>query len=58
MSLQRLYQLDQSFAVQLDKVLHDEDYIKKLLKLPSNELVELVNYLNDVCPLYYENQSS
>jgi hypothetical protein len=50
MSLQRLYKLDQSFAKDLDKVLHDEKYVNSLLELQQNDLIELVNYLNDVCP--------
>jgi hypothetical protein len=50
MSLQRLYQLDRSFAKDLDNVLKDNRYVEKLQNLPSKELPELVNYLNDVCP--------
>jgi hypothetical protein len=49
MSLQRLYQLDRSFAKDLDRLLQDKKYQETLLNLPQNELIELVNYLNDVC---------
>ena len=48
MSLQRLYQLDRTFAAELDELLHDEGYVGGLLWLPEDELIELVNYLNDV----------
>jgi len=44
----RLYELDKSFSVQLDKLLHDEKYVGGLLDLPENELIQLVNYLSDV----------
>ena len=46
--LQRLYQLDRTFAAELDELLHDEGYVDGLLRLPKNELIEFVNYLNDV----------
>jgi len=46
--VQRLYQLDKSFAPELDRLLHDEEYVGRLLQLPENELISLVNYLNDV----------
>lgn len=48
MLLERLFQLDRKFAGELEKVLHDEKYVEKLLKLPEKELIELVNYLDDV----------
>jgi len=47
-SSQRLYDLDKSFSRELDKLLHDEKYVGGLLHLPENELIQLVNYLNDV----------
>ena len=46
--VQRLYQLDKSFAPELDRLLHDEGYVGGLLRLPEKELIPLVNYLNDV----------
>ena len=58
MSLQRLYKLDQSYAKDLDKLLHNEGYIDELLKLPRGEVIELVNYLNDVRSPSLRNQHS
>lgn len=48
MSLQRLYDLGRTFSDQLDKLLHDEEYVGGLQRLPKDELVQLVNHLNDV----------
>jgi len=51
MSLQRLYDFDRSstqFPDQLDKLLHDKEYVGGLLELPEPELVQLVNHLNNV----------
>ena len=48
MSARRLYDLDRSFSQELEKLLHDERYIGELLELPENDLIQLVNYLNDV----------
>ena len=47
-SSQRLYDLDKSLSPELDKLLRDKEYIDGLLDLPENELIQLVNYLNDV----------
>jgi len=46
--LQRLYELDNSFALELDKLLHNDEYVGRLLRLPEKELIQLVNYLSDV----------
>ena len=48
MLLQRLYQSDHSFALELDKLLHNDEYVGRLLGLPEKELIQLVNYLSDV----------
>ena len=48
MSLQRLYNLDKAFSDQLDALLHEEQYVGELQKLPEGELVQLVNHLDDV----------
>ena len=48
MSLQRLYDLDKTFADELDKLLHDAEYVDELGRLPERELVQLVNHLNNV----------
>ena len=49
MSLQFLYELDRSFPNRLDKLLHDQEYVEELQGLPEQELLQLVDYLNDVC---------
>ena len=46
--VQRLYQLDKSFALKLDELLHDQKYVDGLLGLPEKDLMQLVNYLSDV----------
>lgn len=51
MSLKPFYQLDRSYAEQLDKLLHDERYVEKLLQLQGSELEQLVDYLSDVGPV-------
>ncbi|KAF9641912.1 kinase-like protein, partial [Thelephora ganbajun] len=51
MLTQRLYELDRSstqFPEQLDKLLHDKEWIEDLKLLPEDELVELIGCLNDV----------
>lgn len=47
--LQRLYKLDKSFAQELEKLLQNDKYVGGLLKLPEKELIQLVNYLDNVC---------
>ena len=49
MSLRRLYELDRSFPDRLDQLLHDQEYVDELQRLPEHELFQLVNHLNDVC---------
>ena len=49
MSLQSLYELDRSFPDRLDKLLHVQKYVEELQGLPDQELLQLVDYLNDVC---------
>ena len=51
MALQRLYESDRSFSGELDKLLHNEKYVDKLLGLPEGELIQVVSYLDDVSPL-------
>lgn len=48
MSLQPLYELDRSFPDRLDELLHDQKYVEELRGLPEQELLQLVDYLNDV----------
>ena len=48
---QRLYKLDRSsprFSEQLDELLHDEEWVGRLQPLPEGELVELIDYLDNV----------
>ena len=47
--LERLYELENAFAVQLDKLLHDERHISQLVALQEDELIQVVEYLSDVC---------
>lgn len=47
-SLERLYELDKAFAVQLDRLLHDGRFISQLMGLQEDELIQVVGYLNDV----------
>jgi len=60
MSLQRLFDLDRSsaqFPDQLDKLLHDKEYVAELLELPDSELIQLVDRLNNVgLPFAMESQ--
>jgi hypothetical protein len=47
----RLYELNRSsdqFPDQLYQLLHDEEHIECLQKLPKEELDQLINYLNNV----------
>jgi hypothetical protein len=47
----RLYELNRSsdrFPDQLYQLLHDEEHVGCLQKLPKEELDQLINYLNDV----------
>jgi len=46
--LQGLYQLDRSFARELEKFLQNEKHVGGLQQLPEKELIQFVNYLNDV----------
>jgi hypothetical protein len=46
--VQHLYQLDRQFAQGLDGLLQGEKYLGELLKLPDKDLIQFVNYLNDV----------
>lgn len=46
--LARLYDLDKAFAVQLDRLLHDERYISQLMALQEDGLIQVVDYLNEV----------
>jgi len=51
MPAQRLYELDGSstrFPEQLDELLHDKEWVKGLELLPEGELMELVDYLDNV----------
>ena len=48
---QYLHQLDRSsarFPEQLDELLHDEGWVEQVQLLPMDELVEVVEYINDV----------
>jgi len=46
--LQRLYELDKSFAPKLEDFLQNNENVEGLQRLPKKELIQLVNYLNDV----------
>lgn len=51
MSLHRLYDLDGSSAQssdELDRLLHEKEYVDGFQKLPEGELIQLVDYLNNV----------
>ena len=51
MSLHRLYDLDGSsaqFSDELDRLLHEKEYVDGFQKLPEGELIQLVDYLNNV----------
>ena len=43
-----LYGLEKSYFDGLDKHLHDDSYVEVLMRLPEDELTELVDYLSDV----------
>lgn len=54
MSSQRLYELDKSstrFPEQLNKLLHDREWVGYLQSLPEDELLEAMGYINDVRPI-------
>lgn len=46
--MQDLYELDRSFSREIDRISRDEGYVDELLQLPESELIQLVNYLDDV----------
>jgi len=46
--LRRLYQLDSKFAQELEKLLQNDKDVGELLRLPEKELIQFMNYLNDV----------
>lgn len=51
MLLHRLYALDRSsaqFPDQLYQLLEDKEYVECLQKLPEDELIQLIGYLDDV----------
>ena len=51
MSPRRLYELDRSsaqFPDRLYQLLHDKEHVECLQKLPEDEVVQLIDYLNDV----------
>ena len=51
MSPRRLYKLDRSstqFPDRLYQLLHDKEHVECLQKLPKDEVVQLIDYLNDV----------
>ena len=51
MLIQRLYELNRSsnqFSEQLDQLLHDKEWIPTLKLAPDDELVNLVDYLDNV----------
>jgi len=57
---QRLHQLDKSstrFPEQLDKLLHDREWVKKVQLLPEDELMEVIGYLDDVRFISTPNRS-
>jgi len=60
MLAQRLYQLDRSsarFPEQLDKLLHDKEWVEQAQLLPKDELVEMIEHINDVRLVSTPNQS-
>ena len=48
MLLDRLYDLDRSYATDLDKLLHDTKYADRLAEAQGDDLIRLVDYLSDV----------
>ena len=51
MSPRRLYELDRTstqFPDRLYQLLHDKERVECLQKLPKDELVQLIDYLDDV----------
>ena len=61
MPLDRLYQLDKSYAAQLDELLRDGEYVEALMGVQGDDLVELVNHLGNVsfsqCELHFPDRS-
>jgi len=60
MLAERLYQLDRSspqFPEQLNELLHDKEWVRKVQLLPEDELVELIGYLSDVRFISTTNRS-
>jgi len=56
----RLRQLDRfstRFPEQLDKLLHDKEWVKKVQPLPEDELMEVIGYLDDVRLISMSNRS-
>lgn len=50
---QRLYELNRSsarFPDQLNQLLQDKRWVEDLQRLPNDELVELIGYLDNVSP--------
>jgi len=63
MLTQRLYELDKSstrFPEQLDELLHDTEWVKRLELLRGGELMELIGYLDNVrsIPMRTRSRSS
>ena len=48
-SIQRVYDLDKSFPDSSHELLHDNQYIDKLLGVPDQEPSQLVDHPNEVC---------
>jgi len=51
MFAQRLYGLDRSstqFPEELDKLLHEKEWVEQVQLLPEDELVGVISYLDDV----------
>lgn len=46
--LERFYDLDKAFAVQLNSLLHGERHISQVMELPEDELIKVVDYLSNV----------
>ena len=46
--LERFYDLDKAFAVQLNSLLHDERNMSQVMELPEDELIKVVDYLSNV----------
>jgi len=60
MPAQRLSQLDRSstrFPEQLDKLLHDKEWVKEVQLLQEDELMEVIGCLDDVRLISMSNRS-